>query len=102
MFTALTLSMALGAPVPPPGAPVEAGVAPRVMELKPDANGKVTVVVVRTDMRKVNVTVVGADGTPVTVEKAVPLRRVRTRPAGDRPTRTTRRARAHRTPRAPR
>ena len=49
MFTALTLSLALGAPVPPSTAPVATGTAPRVMELKADANGKVMVPVTRTE-----------------------------------------------------
>jgi hypothetical protein len=47
MFAALTLSMALGAPVPAPAAPVETGVAPRVMELKANADGKIMVTVTR-------------------------------------------------------
>lgn len=49
MFTALTLSMALGAPVPAPAAPVPTGVAPQVMELKADAEGKVVVSVRRAE-----------------------------------------------------
>jgi len=53
MFTALTLSLALGAPVPVPTAPVPMGVAPRVMELKANADGKITVTVTR--MEKVQV-----------------------------------------------
>ncbi len=55
MFTALALTLAIGAPVPAPTAPVAAGTAPRVMELKPDANGKITLTVTRTEMQKVQV-----------------------------------------------
>jgi hypothetical protein len=55
MFTALTLSMALGAPVPPPATPVATGAAPRVMELKPNGEGKIVVTVLRTEMQKVPV-----------------------------------------------
>jgi len=47
MFTAITLSLVLGAPVPPSTAPVATGIAPRVAELKADANGKVMVTVTR-------------------------------------------------------
>src|SRR5438876_456262 len=49
MFTALTLSLALGAPVPTPAPPAPAGVAPRVVELKPDANGKIVLAVTRAE-----------------------------------------------------
>jgi len=55
MFTALALTLAIGAPVPAPTAPVAAGTAPRVIELKPDANGKITLTVTRTEMQKVQV-----------------------------------------------
>jgi len=55
MFTALTLSLALGAPVPAPSAPVVTGVAPRVMELKADANGKVMITVIKTEKVQVGV-----------------------------------------------
>lgn len=55
MFTALTLSVALGAPVPPPAAPVAAGTAPRVMELKPNADGKVVVTVIRHETQKIRI-----------------------------------------------
>jgi len=55
MFTALTLSLALAAPVPAPAAPVATGVAPRVMELKADANGKVMIAVTRTEKVQVGV-----------------------------------------------
>ncbi|MFO0823591.1 MAG: hypothetical protein U0792_10830 [Gemmataceae bacterium] len=53
MFAALTLSVALAAPVPVQSAPIPAGVAPRVMELKADASGKVMIAVTR--MEKVQV-----------------------------------------------
>ena len=55
MFTALTLSMALGAPIPAPSDPVPVGVAPQVMELKAGADGKVVVTVRRTEKVPVNV-----------------------------------------------
>lgn len=60
MFTALTLTLALGAPVPVPSTPVPTGMAPRVMELKADANGKVMITVTR--MEKVQVGVGAAIG----------------------------------------
>jgi len=78
MFTAMTLSMALAAPVPPPGAPVPAGVAPRVVELKPDTNGKVTVAIIRTEMQKVQLAppgLPGAGGAPGVVEREVAVTR---------------------------
>ncbi len=53
MFTALTLTLALGAPVPVPSTPAPAGMAPRVMELKADASGKVMITITR--MEKVQV-----------------------------------------------
>jgi hypothetical protein len=55
MFTALTLSMTLGAPVPAQTAPVAAGLAPQVMELKANTDGKVMVTVRRTEKVPVNV-----------------------------------------------
>ncbi len=56
MFTALTLSLAMGAPVPvAPSTPMVTGTAPTVMELKPNADGKITVTVVRTEMQKIQV-----------------------------------------------
>ncbi|MBA4191198.1 MAG: hypothetical protein C0467_24725 [Planctomycetaceae bacterium] len=55
MLTALTLSLALGAPVPAPSAPVATGVAPRVMELKADANGKVMITIMKTEKVQVGV-----------------------------------------------
>lgn len=60
MFTALTLTLALGAPVPAPTDAPPAGTPPRLMELKADANGKITVMVMRTEMQKVPVAVGGA------------------------------------------
>lgn len=47
MLTSFVLSMALAAPVPAPAAPVAAGPAPRILELKPNADGKVMVTVSR-------------------------------------------------------
>lgn len=55
MFTTLALSLAIGAPVPPSTPPAPTGAAPRVLELKADANGKVTVAVTRTELVKVQV-----------------------------------------------
>lgn len=75
MFTALTLSMALGAPVPPPTAPIPAGTAPRVVELKPDANGKVTVQITRTETQRVTLggPVPPGGGAPAVREIEVPV-----------------------------
>jgi hypothetical protein len=49
MFTTVVLALAVGAPVPQPAAPVPTGVAPKLMELKADADGKVLVTVRRTE-----------------------------------------------------
>ena len=49
MFTALTLSLALGAPLPAPTPPMATGTAPRVMELKANPDGKVMVAVIRAE-----------------------------------------------------
>ncbi|AMV26604.1 hypothetical protein VT84_19555 [Gemmata sp. SH-PL17] len=49
MLTSLVLSMTLAAPVPAPAPPVPAGPAPRILELKADADGKIMVVVTRTE-----------------------------------------------------
>lgn len=54
MLTSFVLSMTLAAPVPvAPAAPVATGPAPRILELKPTADGKVMITVTRTE--KVNV-----------------------------------------------
>jgi hypothetical protein len=74
MFTALTLSLALGAPVPAPAPPVATGVAPRVMELKADTDGKVMVAVTRTEMVQVG----GGAVPPNGARPAVIARQVRT------------------------
>lgn len=55
MITALTLSLALAAPVPTPSAPVPTGAAPRVVELKADASGKVMVPVTRMEKMQIGV-----------------------------------------------
>lgn len=89
MITALTLSLALGAPVPAPADKVPAGTAPRLMELKPDANGKVTVTVLRTEMQKVQVGAAiapgGAPGAvpPVNAVREVPVARMATVELGE-------------------
>lgn len=79
MFTTLTLAIAIGAPVPNQPPPVPAGTAPRVMELKPDANGKITLPVLRTEIQKVTSTAViaGPGGGPVpgTVTREIPVTR---------------------------
>lgn len=50
MLTSFVLSMALAAPVPPaPATPVASGPAPRIVELKANADGKVMVAVTRTE-----------------------------------------------------
>jgi hypothetical protein len=89
MFTALTLTLALGAPVPPtPDAP-PAGTAPRLVELKSDANGKITVTVMRTEMQKVPVAappaVAGAPpgGNPAPAIREVPVTRTMVVELGD-------------------
>ena len=90
MFTALTLSLALGAPVPAPTAPVPAGVAPRLMELKPDDNGKILVTITRTEMQKVQVGVGAAinpgnpgGAPPAVVTKEIPVQRQMTVELGE-------------------
>lgn len=87
MFTALTLSLALGAPVPPPADPVAAGAAPRLMEIKPDANGKVTVTVLRTELQKVQVAVGGAvnpnGAPPANLVREVPVTKTATVELGE-------------------
>lgn len=50
MFAALTVSLALGAPVPVALNAPAAGNTPRLLELKPDDNGKIMVTVIRTEM----------------------------------------------------
>ena len=84
MFTALTLSMALGAPVPADTPPVSTGVAPRVMELKPGADGKIVVAIVRTEMQKIQLAVANAAGAPpAPVEREVPVTKTMTVPLGE-------------------
>jgi hypothetical protein len=80
MFTALTLTLAMGAPVPPSTAPVPAGAAPRVLELKADANGKITLTVVRTEMVKVQAAAAiapapGNNAPPPVVTREVPVQK---------------------------
>jgi hypothetical protein len=76
MLTSFVLSMALGAPVPvDPPAPVAGGVAPRLLELKADADGKIMVTVMRTTMEKVAVggpAIAIAPGGPVPVAPVPP------------------------------
>jgi hypothetical protein len=68
MFTALTLSLALGAPVPAPAPPMPVGVAPQVMELKANADGKVVVTVRRTEKVQIGAGgAIGPNGAPPAV-----------------------------------
>ncbi|MCS6866473.1 MAG: hypothetical protein RMJ56_15195 [Gemmataceae bacterium] len=54
MLTSFVLSMALAAPVPPPApTPAPSGPIPQLMELKPDANGKIMVMVARKEVREI-------------------------------------------------
>jgi hypothetical protein len=63
MLTALTLSFALGAPVPMGAAPdLPAGPAPRIVVLKPDPEGAVRIPVTRADKAAAGVIVVGIAG----------------------------------------
>jgi hypothetical protein len=55
MLASFVLTMAIAAPVPAPTAPVASGPAPRLLELKANADGKITVTVTRTEMVKVPV-----------------------------------------------
>lgn len=53
MLTSFVLSMALAAPVPPPApTPAPSGPIPQLMELKPDADGKIMVLVTRREVRE--------------------------------------------------
>lgn len=69
MFTSLILSAALvpGAPIPKDTHP--AGPAPRVVELKPGTDGKITLTVLRQEKTTVNVTTVGPNGGPPQVQQ---------------------------------
>jgi hypothetical protein len=79
MLTSFVLSMALAAPVPPPMPPVAAGPAPRLLELKANADGKVMVTVVRTEMVKVQVGQGGAinpnGAPPAVITREVPVQK---------------------------
>jgi hypothetical protein len=77
MFTALTLSLALGAPVPPPMPPVATGPAPSVVELKPNADGKVVVAVVRTEKVQLGAAIAPAPGGAGAAPPAVLTREMR-------------------------
>jgi hypothetical protein len=81
MFAALTLSVALAAPVPVQSAPIPAGVAPRVMELKADASGKVMIAVTRMEKVQVGVgaAIAPANGgavPPAQIMREVPVTRM--------------------------
>src|SRR5579871_4617556 len=81
MFTLLTMTLVMGAPVPPTSPPVPAGTAPRVLELKANENGKVMIDAVRTVMQKVTVgpglVPAGAAPAPVPVTRDVPVQEFR-------------------------
>ena len=63
MLTCLTLSFVLGAPVPSGAAPdLPAGPAPRILVLKPNAEGAVRIPVTRAEKAAVGVVVVGIAG----------------------------------------
>ena len=65
MLTSFVLSMTLAAPVPAP-APVASGPAPKIMELKANAEGKITVLVTRTQAEKAAITTFAPNGFPIT------------------------------------
>lgn len=71
MFAALTLSVALAAPVPAPTAPVPTGVAPRVMELKADSSGKVMIAVTRMEKAAVGAPAIGAPAIAPAIQPAI-------------------------------
>jgi hypothetical protein len=73
MFTALTLSLALGAPVPADAPTAPTGPAPQVVELKPDANGKVMVTVTRMEQVNVGVgnAIAPAGGAPAVITRQI-------------------------------
>lgn len=73
MLTSFVLSMALAAPVPPSTPPVASGPVPKLMELKADADGKITVTVMRTEKLKVTETIAGPNGAPITSIREVPV-----------------------------
>lgn len=76
MLTALVLSMSLAAPVPAPAPPVADGPVPKVLELKPNADGKVTVTANRIETQKVTIATVGPNGVPQTAVQDVPVSKV--------------------------
>ena len=69
MLTSFVLTMAIAAPVPPAAPPVPSGPVPRILELKPDADGKIMVTVTRTEMVQAAAAPVGgaAPGAPANV-----------------------------------
>ena len=79
----LSLSLALAAPVPPPAPPVAGGPLPRLLELKGDADGKIMVTVMRTEVQKITVTTAGPNGAPVTSTREVPVTKMTVVELGD-------------------
>ncbi|MBP3955582.1 hypothetical protein J8F10_09840 [Gemmata sp. G18] len=65
MMTSLVLSMTLAAPVPAPAPPIPAGPAPRILELKAGADGKIMVVVTRTEKIQIQGGAINPNGAAV-------------------------------------
>lgn len=82
MLTSFVLSMALAAPVPPATPPVPSGPAPRVMELKANADGKVMVTVTRTEAQKIQIAQAGPNGAQV-VTREVQIPKIATVELGE-------------------
>lgn len=74
MIASLSLALALSAPAAPirPEAPATAGPAPRVLDLKVGADGKVRITVIRTQKMKVQGGGIGI-GAPGGVPQAIPV-----------------------------
>ncbi|MBP3955894.1 hypothetical protein J8F10_11415 [Gemmata sp. G18] len=87
MLTCLTLSLVLAAPVPAGETPAPLGPVPRLLSVKPDADGKITVPVARAEKQQGGVVVIGINGNPnggqaqleiqQDVAKSVPLTEVK-------------------------
>jgi hypothetical protein len=87
MLTSFVLSMALAAPVPAAPAPVASGPAPRLMELKPNADGKVLFTVIRYDTQKVQIAqgnaVAPGGAAPAVITREVKVPKTETVELGD-------------------
>ncbi|QJX00219.1 hypothetical protein [Frigoriglobus tundricola] len=65
MLTCIALSLALGAPVPPAAPPTPVGPVPRLLEVKPASDGKVTIAVNRTEKQQgAGVMMIAINGNP--------------------------------------